>query len=297
MLVFIATAFSHPRWWWLSSASAPSSFRQLLRSDEAVAHKACAAHEIPVYILCFNNEFYVRKMVSQLRRLGLVPDCIRIIDNASEDPETREFLDEVNKTGIHILRRINTSNHLVIYSIIDSLPPVFAYTDPDITFNSQMPRTFREDLALIAHKAGTLKAGLALNLTGVYPASDVPYHNGSGIADWEKKFWTEKLDDFPNFEVYKADIDTTFAVYLRNSLAHPKFKGNGEPGDWHYSAVRVAGNFTCTHAPWIKEENDAIPVNVLQRMYKHAKYSTMSGSIISLRNSSDPVIATAAAAD
>jgi hypothetical protein len=44
----------------------------------------------------------------------------------------------------------------------------------------------------------------------------------------------------PEYEIYNADIDTTF-VLINSKYYIPD----------SYSAIRVAGDFTCVHKPWV----------------------------------------------
>jgi len=58
------------------------------------------------------------------------------------------------------------------------------------------------------------------------------------IYDWEKRFWKNKIDD-PDYELYEADIDTTFClINKRNLYATAGIQ------------IRVAGDFTAKHIPW-----------------------------------------------
>lgn len=49
--------------------------------------------------------------------------------------------------------------------IYDVLPKFFAYTDPDLKFNSNMPSCFIEDFKKITEKYKIFKVGCALSLS------------------------------------------------------------------------------------------------------------------------------------
>ena len=59
------------------------------------------------------------------------------------------------------------------------------------------------------------------------------------IYDWESQFWNNKIID-KNYELYKANIDTTFCLINNNYI------NNGT------SNIRIAGEFTAKHLPWYK---------------------------------------------
>ena len=65
----------------------------------------------------------------------------------------------------------------------------------------------------------------------------------------ETHFWTKPLKH-ESLEVYAAAIDTTFAVYNKRNDNYCGGKGKE-------NSVRVAGNFTAIHYPWI--EKDPMP--------------------------------------
>ena len=93
----------------------------------------------------------------------------------------------------------------------------------------------------------SLKAGLALdishdpNFNEVLRANNHNNHNNHTVRQWEQKFWSVPLSQYNNPKIYKAPIDTTFAVYNK------KFINKG-----FFDAVRVADDFTCKHLPWYK---------------------------------------------
>ena len=224
--------------------------------------------DIPVYILCYNNNFYVARMIDQLLNLGVTPDAVRIIDNASDQP-TQRCLDTLQLRGIKVKRMDANHGHGVLYryDVWPDLPSVFAYTDPDLQFHADMPRSFRSDLRDVAAVSGKGKAGLALDVNGAYGSDAIPeYLYGRTIAQWEAQHWEHRMplhqSAYPPSvnadDVYEAQIDTTFAVYLKALGGINK----------HYDAVRVAGNFTCRHLPWYPAHNATVPPDELEYMYR-----------------------------
>jgi hypothetical protein len=136
---------------------------------------------------------------------------------------------------------ITPTNNRQIY---DLLPDKYIITDPDLKFNPNIPSNFIEILASLSDKYKTSKIGFALDITDhekFYPTTE--YMTNLSIREWESQFWENKInDDTCEYEIYKADIDTTFC--LMNKV-------NIEAGiDLQ---IRVAGNFTAKHIPWYIE--------------------------------------------
>jgi len=227
-----------------------------------------------VYIVCFNNHYYVENMVRQLLRIGVVPRDVVVIDNASDAPTQRWLTDVAERAlGVVVRRQTRNCGHMVLYEphVWAELPPLFAYSDPDLQFSPSMPRDFLRTLADIAAACGVYKAGLALSLDGVYGAHTVPdYAYGQSIAEWEARYWVRRAPPLPppldGHAVYAAHVDTTFAVYRKESRV----------GGTHItSAVRVAGAaFTCMHLPWHPDENARVPLHELEYMYEGRNSNT-----------------------
>lgn len=91
------------------------------------------------------------------------------------------------------------------------------------------------------------KAGLALDISpDPYFNEELRLYHQFTVRQWEQQFWAHPLSQYQNPRVYKAPIDTTFAVYNK-AFAHHGF----------FDAVRVAVHFTCKHLPWYT--NHSIP--------------------------------------
>jgi hypothetical protein len=140
--------------------------------------------------------------------------------------------------------------HLIgfIDSIYTILPEVFAYTDPDLQLNKNLPHDFLWQLSAITKKYSVYKAGFALTLLDseqminnhhikikFRPFTFIKEFN---VVEWEKRFWRFKLNNL-DYDLFQADIDTTFAVYRKSN-----FSGN------FFDAIRVGGNFEAIHLPW-----------------------------------------------
>jgi len=137
----------------------------------------------------------------------------------------------------------------------------YVVTDADISLNPAMPKDFMNSLLKLMDRYHyhILKAGLALDLETIpdyYPLKEK-------VKNWEAKFWSDQLEE----HVFKADIDTTFALYKPN---YPlRFNINNQ----FYKAVRIAGKFTCKHMGWYLD-----PENLTAEQLYYMSTSSISNS-------------------
>jgi hypothetical protein len=149
--------------------------------------------------------------------------------------------------------------------ILSLLPRHFCLTDPDLEINAFLPEGFLADLIMLAEKHKIGKVGFALNisdrikmLSEKFEIGDNKYH----IWQWEEQFWNNQIDRTSGGDpVYKASIDTTFALYDKNFF---------DPNDY-LLALRVAGRFTARHLPWYG--HDVLPADEVDNYIKTQKYS------------------------
>lgn len=204
-------------------------------------------NHIPVFIISFNNGIYVENMVNQLINYSISPI---IIDNNSSDPATKDILVQLkNAKKIKVIHcPINFGHKVLFYdAIYQKLPNRFACTDPDLQLNPELPQNFLEIFSRVSDEFKAFKAGMALSINHsmrsiqIIKKSKYPFKflKKYQIVDWEKKFWTRKLESSMNLEVYDAAIDTTFFVANKNF-----FDGN------LFDGIRVAGDFSAIHLPW-----------------------------------------------
>jgi hypothetical protein len=121
-------------------------------------------------------------------------------------------------------------------------PDKYIITDPDLKLNPNIPSNFIEILASLSDKYKTSKIGFALDITDhhqFYPTTE--YLADRSIRDWESRFWENKIED-DEYEIYKADIDTTFCLMNKTNIESEIDL-----------QIRVAGDFTAKHIPWYIE--------------------------------------------
>lgn len=204
----------------------------------------CAFSEIPIIIPAFNNPTYVRRMLVQLFAHDL-HDTI-VIDNNSTAPEMqRSFF--LAKNVVQLSE--NRGPHYIFSEAreFDALPNIFCLTDPDLTFNRRLPNNFLNILVDLTEEFQIGKVGLALDISDQTNMRNDNFTNGETtckIWEWEEKFWTDNVGSTLSGEpIYRAPIDTTFAVYNKKYYSRERF----------YEALRVAGRYTCKHLPWYND--------------------------------------------
>ncbi len=188
---------------------------------------------IPIIINNFNRLSMTLKLIDSLTSRGY--NNIHIIDNASTYPPLLEWYETCPYT---VYRLKDNVGHLAFWKT--GLYKKFwgryiAYTDPDVEIHPDCPDDFMEKFVTLLKKyPKALKAGFSIKL------DDLPecYDKRDEVRKWESQFWQEEVE--PN--VFKAPIDTTFAVYK------PFFKG--EIIEFSCTYFRVGMPYSIRHLPW-----------------------------------------------
>jgi hypothetical protein len=196
-------------------------------------------------------------MVEQLNAKGLTPI---VFDNASTCPATKDLLKRIHRSQAYVIAVGKNARHKVGFlpGIYDQMPRLFAYTDPDLVFDSALPLAFLDQLASLTDEYQVFKAGCALTLDAhaideqlsirKRKCGSMPFAAQYSVAEWEGQFWKFQLQRTDPLLVYAAPLDTTFAVYNK-----AQFKGA------FMDAVRVAGPFAVVHVPWFPALNLMTP--------------------------------------
>lgn len=209
---------------------------------------SCLYADVPVLVPTFNNPTYLRNMVKQLRTLRL--DNLIVVDNASTYPPMLDLLSQLSRE-LRVVR--NSANYGPRYLFRDEiqslLPPLFCISDPDLQFNSELPDDFLAQLVSLTEQYKIGKAGFSLDISDRASLRDDSFViRGKEYKIWEREeeYWQTPLSQLASGDqVYRALIDTTFAVYNKRYLKKENM----------LDAVRVAGRYTARHLPW---ERDSI---------------------------------------
>lgn len=232
---------------------------------------------IPVYIICFNNGYYVKNTVNQLinktkdNEYQIRAEHIHVLDNNSNGKETLQILTDLENMGCIVHRFKENYGHLIwtLPQFWDQMPEYFVISDPDLQYNDELPSNFLEILKEISELYGASRVGFALSLKEKDEFYVAIYAGGRTIYDWESQFWNYKGLTYKGYDTYYAEIDTTFFLGCKSRWNSPRH-------------IRVASNFTCKHLPWSKKSNCELGFDRLQEFYlQSSKFSTTGRLIMS----------------
>lgn len=206
---------------------------------------------VPVLIPTFNNVTYLRRMVSQLKAKGL--RNLIVVDNASSAPGMLDYLDSIQDAVSVVRLDHNVGPRAITLSdvIYRWLPDIFCVTDPDLDLNPELPASFMFDLIEATERLKIGKAGFALDISQpelmdekVLAVSQTDGVKRYNLIEWESRFWQQRIGATAQGDpIYRAPIDTTFAVYNKRYFRP----------ETHLTGVRFGGRFTARHLPWYKD--------------------------------------------
>ncbi len=212
---------------------------------------------MPAFIIGYNQLSYIKNMVKQLSKYT---SDITVIDNDSTFQPLLDYY--TNEFPYTLLKQKQNFGHTVYKNdhIQQLTGDYYILTDPDLQFNSSLPDNFIDELVAISNNLLAYKVGFALLIDSEEVRTDVTF-SGHTIKEWEAQFWNKKLTYSlnPNLLLYDAGIDTTFCLINRTM----------------YSAnqIRVAGDYTCVHIPWMKGFHNLLLDNEYETYLKN-NYST-----------------------
>jgi hypothetical protein len=191
----------------------------------------------PVFVIVRDRLTALRRLIDWLERAG--HDEIWLVDNDSTFPPLVEFL---NETPHHVVRLGHNLGHRSPF-LSGTVQRVaadrhFVVTDPDVVPDDDCPLDavdhFRE---LLDRHPEIDKVGFGLRI------DDLPdtYPLAPAVRAWEARFWTNEVEP----GVYRADIDTTFALY------RPLHRRHRED-----SALRTGAPYVARHLPWYLGPDD-----------------------------------------
>lgn len=193
---------------------------------------------IPVIINNYNRLTCLKLLVAWLERNGF--RNIFIIDNCSTYPPLIKYYDTEYKYNIF---RLNyNAGHLSLWDNKDIFSKFsrdyYIYTDPDVIPVEECPADFIEHfIDLLKKYPDICKVGFSLKI------DDLPdkYSKKEEVIKWESQNYQNEMEP----GVYKASIDTTFALY------RPR-----EKGDWRLMALRTGPPYQARHLPWYEDDSN-----------------------------------------
>ncbi len=166
--------------------------------------------KIPIIIISFNQLFYLKQLVDFLLKRKYLN--IIIIDNNSTYPPLLDYF-EIIKEEVTIHKLNDNVGHLSFWKQEQLFKKYsqgyYVVSDADIVPLDSCPEDFLKAFRQLLDKAyDRTKVGFSLKLEDIPDTNP----NKSNILKWESQFWKIKINE----QVYKAEIDTTFALYRPN---------------------------------------------------------------------------------
>lgn len=249
----------------------------------------CSGVDIPVLIVARNNPTMLRLLVQQLR------ECfdarVIVLDDASDFPPMLEYLSALaSDERVSVVRAESAGGphswfRSPLHPALLALPRFFAYTDADLRLGSDVPQNFLCVLAHLTQRLNVPKVGLALDLSDaerMWPQAD--FYGAHSVWSWENNFWGASVEvpNWPGFgaqRVFRAAVDTTFAVYDKALLSCSNDEYPSQPCFTARNAVRVAGSFSAKHRPWYPAALAALPREELHAMFAPPNRGSVAGML------------------
>jgi hypothetical protein len=205
--------------------------------------------DIPVFINTRDRVAPLRELVAWLERAGV--RRIVIVDNASTYGPLLDYLDKSPHAVVRLRENLGQAapwkSH-VIHHFVDP-DERYVETDPDVVPDADCPLDAIDRFGeLLDRHPDVVKVGFGLRI------DDLPEHykHAEAVRRWERAFWQDEVEP----GVYRAPIDTTFALYRpRRALAM-------EP------ALRTGAPYVARHLPWYA--NSARPSKEQRYYLAHA---------------------------
>lgn len=198
-------------------------------------------YDIPIIINNRNRYSCLKRLISALETRGY--RNIYILDNDSTYPPLLRYYE--CEYPYKLIKLGKNVGHMSLWrtGLIERFRDnYFVYTDPDVLPIEECPDDFIAYFLSVFRKHPFVeKVGFALKI------DDIPdvYEKRDDVIAWEKQFWNKKLKHDSSF-IYKAPIDTTFALY------RPMYIEGGYLGSPH---IRTGYPYEALHLPWYNDSS------------------------------------------
>jgi hypothetical protein len=207
----------------------------------------------PVFIPVRDRVTSLRTLIDWLETAG--HEEIWLVDNASTYRPLLDYLDSTTHRVVRLDRNLGHRSPFLSGVVQrEAAGRYFVITDPDVVPDEHCPPDavahFRE---ILDRYPEIDKVGFGLRIDDLPP--DHPL--AADVVAWESRFWADEVEP----GVYRADIDTTFALYRPLDRRHREDR-----------ALRTGAPYLARHLPWYVSPAD---VTDEDRWYRdHAEPST-----------------------
>lgn len=212
--------------------------------------------DFPVIINTRDRYDPLMKLVAWLEHIG--HKRIVFVDNDSSYPPLLEYFrstkHQVLRLGRNGMHKSPWESMAVRFSAKDS---PYILTDPDVIPVDTCPDDVFETYVSLLNKYPDInKVGFGLKI------NDIPDHfaQKQHVLEWETRYWSDDILAEP--DVYKADVDTTMALY--------------RPHTWWFLAnsLRTGGDCVVRHEPWYQDSMNPTEDFMYYRMRASREVST-----------------------
>lgn len=188
--------------------------------------------KIPIFIISYNRCSDLNTLINRLQKDGY--SNLIVVDNASNDEELLEYLRTLD-CRVEFLDK--NYGHMVVWEsgLFDDIiySSYYAVTDPDVIPVEECPSNYIEIFwDILNSNPEVTKVGFSLKI------DDLPICNKNrmDVIRWESFFYENVVGENP--VLYKAEIDTTFALYRPGKI------------DNFFTAIRTGKPYEARHLPW-----------------------------------------------
>ena len=233
---------------------------------------------IPIIIISFNQLKFLKLQVEFLLKHGY--SNIIIVDNCSNYKPLLDYFGKINK-DVTIYRLNKNLGHLTFWkdeTIFKKYSTgYYVVSDADIVPVNDCPEDFIKELRLLLDKAyGRTKVGFSLMLDDIPDTNPNKEH----ILHWESKYYKTKIHPL----AFKAEIDTTFAIYrpkYRYKLKHftkawrTDYPMQARHGGWYIDPINLSEeqkqylNTANDSASWLIDEKGILINKVHNPLYSN----------------------------
>lgn len=186
---------------------------------------------VPAFLIVRDRLTPLLELIDWLERAGF--DEIWLIDNDSTYPPLLHYLASTSHQVVRTGRNLGHRSPWLSGTVQRRAHGRnFVVSDPDVIPDPDCPLDAVEHFGLLLERYPEIdKVGFGLridDLPGWYPLA-------ASVRAWEERFWRDEVEP----GVFRADVDTTFALYRALDRRHSEAR-----------ALRTGDPYVARHTPW-----------------------------------------------